>query len=35
VGTVNAEATPYDGLADLVVREPISGALPRLLTAGD
>lgn len=31
---VNAEPTPYDGLADLVVREPISAALPRLLTAG-
>jgi len=32
---VNAEPTPYDGLADLVVREPISEALPRLLgTAG-
>jgi NAD-dependent deacetylase len=28
---VNAEPTPYDGLADLVVREPISTALPRLL----
>ena len=28
---VNAEPTPYDGLADLVVREPISDALPRLL----
>lgn len=28
---VNAEPTPYDGLADLVVREPISEALPRLL----
>jgi NAD-dependent protein deacetylase/lipoamidase len=28
---VNAEPTPYDGLADLVVREPISVALPRLL----
>jgi NAD-dependent deacetylase len=32
---VNAEPTPYDGLADLVVQEPISTALPRLLgTAG-
>ncbi|WP_222196056.1 SIR2 family NAD-dependent protein deacylase [Modestobacter italicus] len=31
---VNAEPTPYDGLADLVVREPISAALPRLLAAG-
>jgi len=28
---VNAEPTPYDGLADLVVREPISQALPALL----
>ncbi|MGY2081760.1 SIR2 family NAD-dependent protein deacylase [Modestobacter sp. SYSU DS0657] len=28
---VNAQPTPYDGLADLVVREPISEALPRLL----
>jgi NAD-dependent deacetylase len=28
---VNAEPTPYDGLADLVVRESISDALPRLL----
>jgi NAD-dependent deacetylase len=28
---VNAEPTPYDGWADLVVREPISDALPRLL----
>jgi NAD-dependent deacetylase len=31
VGIVNAEPTPYDGLADLVVREPIGTALPRLL----
>ena len=31
---VNAEPTPYDGLADLVVREPISEALPRLLGTG-
>jgi len=29
---VNAEPTPYDDLADLVVREPIGPALPRLLT---
>ena len=29
---VNAEPTPYDGLADEVVREPISEALPRLLS---
>jgi NAD-dependent deacetylase len=28
---VNAERTPYDPLADLVVREPIGSALPRLL----
>jgi NAD-dependent deacetylase len=31
---VNAEPTPYDGLADLVVREPIGQALPALLAAG-
>ncbi|PRY49703.1 NAD-dependent deacetylase [Geodermatophilus tzadiensis] len=31
---VNAEPTPFDGLADLVVREPISTALPRLVGAG-
>jgi NAD-dependent deacetylase len=31
VVVVNAEPTPYDQLADLVVREPISAALPRLL----
>ncbi len=30
---VNAEPTPYDDDADLVVREPISSALPRLLAA--
>ena len=28
---VNAEPTPYDDLADVVVREPIGTALPRLL----
>jgi len=28
---VNAEPTPYDDLADLVVREPIGTALPRLV----
>lgn len=28
---VNAEPTPYDHLADLVVREPIGTALPRML----
>jgi NAD-dependent deacetylase len=31
VAIVNAEPTPYDGLADLVVRRPISEALPRLV----
>ncbi|PZT70767.1 NAD-dependent deacetylase [Streptomyces sp. SW4] len=30
---VNAEPTPYDGLADEVVREPIGTALPPLLRA--
>jgi NAD-dependent deacetylase len=30
---VNAQPTPYDHLADLVVREPIGTALPRLLAA--
>ncbi|MEU9386851.1 Sir2 family NAD-dependent protein deacetylase [Streptomyces sp. NPDC048279] len=29
---VNAEPTPYDELADEIVREPIGTALPRLLT---
>jgi NAD-dependent deacetylase len=33
VVVVNAEETPYDELADLVVREPIGTALPRLLAA--
>jgi NAD-dependent deacetylase len=33
VAVVNAEPTPYDDLADLVVREPIGTALPRLLAA--
>ena len=28
---VNAEPTPYDGLADLVVRDPIGSAIPRLV----
>jgi NAD-dependent deacetylase len=28
---VNGEPTPYDGIADEVIREPISTALPRLL----
>ncbi|TFV65567.1 UNVERIFIED_ORG: NAD-dependent deacylase [Bacillus sp. AZ43] len=32
---VNAEPTPYDDLADLVVREPIGVALPRLLQTSD
>jgi NAD-dependent deacetylase len=31
VVVVNAQPTPYDQLADLVVREPISEVLPRLL----
>jgi NAD-dependent deacetylase len=31
VVVVNAEPTPYDAVADLVVREPIGTALPRLL----
>ncbi|MGY1810731.1 SIR2 family NAD-dependent protein deacylase [Blastococcus sp. SYSU D00669] len=31
VVVVNAQPTPYDGLASLVVREPIGTALPRLL----
>jgi NAD-dependent deacetylase len=31
VVVVNAEPTPYDATADLVVREPIGSALPRLL----
>jgi len=29
---VNAQPTPYDGIADAVVREPISAALPALVT---
>ncbi len=33
VVVVNAEPTPYDHLASLVVREPIGTALPRLLAA--
>jgi NAD-dependent deacetylase len=33
VVVVNAEPTPYDDLADLVVREPISIALPSLLAS--
>jgi NAD-dependent deacetylase len=31
---VNAQETPYDRIADLVVREPIGSALPRLVRAG-
>ncbi len=31
---VNAQETPYDAVADLVVREPISTALPRLVSGG-
>ncbi|MDP5182420.1 NAD-dependent deacylase [Blastococcus sp. BMG 814] len=34
VVVVNAEPTPYDDVADLVVREPIGTALPRLVAAG-
>jgi NAD-dependent deacetylase len=30
---VNAEPTPYDVIADLVVRQPVGSALPRLLAA--
>jgi NAD-dependent deacetylase len=30
---VNAEPTPYDDVADLVVREPIGTALPRLVSS--
>jgi NAD-dependent deacetylase len=33
VVVVNAEPTPFDDVADLVVREPIGTALPRLLAA--
>jgi NAD-dependent deacetylase len=32
VGRVNRDETPYDHLADAVVREPIGDALPRILT---
>ncbi len=31
---VNAQATPYDGIAAAVVREPISAALPELIRHG-
>jgi NAD-dependent deacetylase len=31
---VNAQETPYDDHADLVVREPIGTALPRLVRGG-
>jgi NAD-dependent deacetylase len=34
VVVVNAEPTPYDWTADLVVREPIGTALPRLVAPG-
>ncbi|MGY1885259.1 SIR2 family NAD-dependent protein deacylase [Blastococcus sp. SYSU DS0753] len=34
VVVVNAEPTPYDDVADLVVREPIGTAMPRLVAAG-
>ena len=33
VVVVNAQPTPYDDVADLVVREPIGTALPRLVAA--
>lgn len=31
---VNAEPTPFDHLADAVVRDPISHALPEIITSG-
>ncbi|RBY98151.1 NAD-dependent deacetylase [Blastococcus sp. TF02-8] len=34
VVVVNAEPTPYDDVADLVVREPIGAALPKLVARG-
>jgi NAD-dependent deacetylase len=34
VVVANAQPTPYDELADLVVREPLGTALPRLLATG-
>jgi len=30
---VNAEETPYDGIADAVIREPIGAVLPRILAS--
>jgi hypothetical protein len=30
---VNAQVTPYEDLADFVVREPIGADLPRLVAA--
>lgn len=30
---VNRDPTPYDGLADAVVREPIGSVLPRIAAA--
>ncbi|MQA27379.1 MAG: NAD-dependent deacetylase, partial [Micromonosporaceae bacterium] len=30
---VNADPTPYDGIADAVITDPIGEALPALLTA--
>jgi NAD-dependent deacetylase len=30
---VNAEPTPFDGIADAVLREPIGETLPRLVVA--
>ena len=29
---INAQPTPYDDIADAVLREPISDVLPRLVT---
>jgi NAD-dependent deacetylase len=30
---INAQPTPYDGIADAVINEPISVVLPRLVAA--
>jgi NAD-dependent deacetylase len=30
---VNAEDTPYDGIANAVIREPIGAMLPRILAS--
>jgi NAD-dependent deacetylase len=32
---VNAQATPYDGIADAVLRASIGETLPRILTGAD